>query len=352
MNGEPISVALATHKGERFLQEQLESLARQTQLPAELVVYDDCSTDGTVQVIEEFARTSPFEVRLHRNVKRMGFATTALSAAAQCNAPFVAFCDQDDVWLENKLAVCSEALAQIDTLLVMHSSVVVDESLNPTGRVYPSLPRRRWQRLAGDPWQPVRGMSMAFSAELLRIEWHRRPRSHYLVGEAIHHDEWIYDLARVLGEIVWIDQPLALYRQHDSNVTGAAVSPLRGRTESVLATGGEYYENRSAQARDWAELLEGLAADEDDEERRRRFVEGAAAHRALSSRVGRRASVYEPDSSRLERIRSLARNRRDYGPRSRGGSGARALARDLAMIVLGRGRGEAQVRRDEDGSRR
>ena len=113
------------------------------------MVYDDCSTDGTVQLVEEFARTSPFEVRLHRNPERMGFATTALSAAAQCNAPLVAFCDQDDVWLENKLAVCSEVLAQRDTLLVMHSSVVVDASLKPTGRVYPSLPRRRWERLAG-----------------------------------------------------------------------------------------------------------------------------------------------------------------------------------------------------------
>ena len=352
VNDEPISVALATYEGERFLQDQLESLARQTRLPAELVVYDDCSTDRTVQLVEEFARTSPFEVRLHRNPERMGFATTALSAAAQCTAPLVAFCDQDDVWLKNKLAVCSEVLAQRDTLLVMHSSVVVDASLKPTGRVYPSLPRRRWERLAGDPWQPVRGMSMVFSAELLRIDWRRRPRSHYLAGEPLHHDEWIYDLARVLGEIVWIDEPLALYRQHDSNVTGAAVSRLRGRTESVFATGGEYYDNRSAQARDWAELLESLAADEHDEERRRRFVEGAAAHRALACRVGRRASVYEPDSSRLERIRRLVRNRRDYRPRSQGGSGAHALARDLAMIVFGRGRGEAQSRRDDDGSRR
>ena len=347
-----ISVALATYEGERFLQDQLESLARQTQLPAELVVYDDCSTDETVQLVEEFARTSPFEVRLHRNPERMGFATTALSAASQCSAPLIAFCDQDDVWLENKLAACSEVLAQMETLLVMHSSVVVDASLNPTGRVYPSLPRRCWQRLAGDPWQPVRGMSMVFSAELLRIDWHRRPRSHYLAGEAIHHDEWVYGLARVLGEIVWIEEPLALYRQHDSNVTGAAVSPLRGRTESVFATGGEYYDHRSAQAGDWAELLEGLAADEQDGERRRRLVEGASAHRTLAGRVRRRASVYRPDTSRLERGRTLVRNVRDYRPRSRGGLGLRAMARDVAMIVVGRGRGDAQSRDAERDSRR
>lgn len=346
-----ISVALATYEGERFLGEQLESLARQTQLPSELVVCDDCSTDGTVQLIEEFARTSPFDVRLHRNPGRMGFATTALSAASRCKAPFVAFCDQDDVWLDEKLAHCAKALAHEDTLLVMHSSRIVDASLEPTGRLYPHLPQRRWPRLAGDPWQPVRGMSIIFAAELLGLDWHRRPRSHYLPGEAIHHDEWVYGLARVLGEIAWLEEPLALYRQHESNVTGAATSPFRGRTESVFATGGEYYDNRRAQAFDWADLLERLAADEHEAERRRRFAEGASAYRALASRLGRRASVYTPDTSRLERGRRLVRNVRDYRPRSRGGSGLRAMARDFAMIVLGRGRGDAQSRNAERHSR-
>ena len=64
-----ISVAMATYNGERYIREQLDSIARQTLLPIEIVITDDGSTDRTREVVEEFARTSPFLVRLVRNEK-------------------------------------------------------------------------------------------------------------------------------------------------------------------------------------------------------------------------------------------------------------------------------------------
>ena len=67
-----ISVALCTYNGERFLWEQLESLARQTQLPDELVVCDDCSTDHTVDLVHKFALTAPFKVRVFVNEQQAG----------------------------------------------------------------------------------------------------------------------------------------------------------------------------------------------------------------------------------------------------------------------------------------
>ena len=69
-----ISVALCTHNGARFLKDQLASIAKQDRLPEELVICDDCSTDGTVALIERFASDAPFPVRFFANATQLGLA--------------------------------------------------------------------------------------------------------------------------------------------------------------------------------------------------------------------------------------------------------------------------------------
>ena len=106
-----ISVALATYNGARHLREQLDSLARQTLRPGELVVRDDGSTDDTLAIVEDFARTAPFPVRAQRNAVNLGWGPNFLSAALACRGEVVAFCDQDDLWQPAKLARYAEAIA-------------------------------------------------------------------------------------------------------------------------------------------------------------------------------------------------------------------------------------------------
>ena len=72
-----VSVALATHNGEPWLREQLESLARQTLLPCELVVSDDHSSDRTLSVVETFAASAPFPVQIVRHHTRLGLPITS-----------------------------------------------------------------------------------------------------------------------------------------------------------------------------------------------------------------------------------------------------------------------------------
>src|SRR5690349_15385572 len=98
-----ISVAMATYNGAPFLPEQLQSLAAQTLPPFELVVCDDGSTDRTIQILREFATSAPFPVRIHENSERLGFGDNFLKAAALCQGDWIAFCDQDDIWLPHKL---------------------------------------------------------------------------------------------------------------------------------------------------------------------------------------------------------------------------------------------------------
>ncbi len=65
-----VSVALCAYNGERFLEQQLESLAPQTVPLAELLVCDDCSSDGTPAILRRFSRTAPFPARIFRNELR------------------------------------------------------------------------------------------------------------------------------------------------------------------------------------------------------------------------------------------------------------------------------------------
>jgi glycosyltransferase involved in cell wall biosynthesis len=331
-----VSVALATFNGERYLGDQLASLAAQTVPPFELVVQDDGSTDGTLGLLEEFAASSAFPVLVAANEARLGFADTFLAAAGRCTGDAIAFCDQDDVWLPHKLARCRAALAQPGVVLAMHACRVVDGDLRPTGRVFPRYASSRTvARLDGDPWLAVRGMSMVFDARLPRRADRRpRPRSHYVAGAFMHHDEWIYTLARAAGAVALIAEPLALYMQHGDNVAGAA-GGLAALVREIAGTGWTYYRARRDQALDAEEAFRELAAQEDDAGLRSSWIEAADAYGRDARRLELRLAVYEPGtppSRRASRLVRLARAGR-YG---RGGFGAAAFFRDALMVALRR----------------
>ena len=97
-----ISIAMATYNGEKYIKEQLQSLSNQTSLPFELVVGDDGSTDATLDILKEFCAHAPFPVRIHQNQANLGFARNFLDTARRCKGDWIAFCDQDDVWLPDK----------------------------------------------------------------------------------------------------------------------------------------------------------------------------------------------------------------------------------------------------------
>ncbi|RMG82452.1 MAG: glycosyltransferase, partial [Chloroflexi bacterium] len=105
-----ISVAMATYNGEACLNEQLESLVRQEHQPYELVVGDDGSSDRTLDILRAFAARAPFPVRVTVNPERLGFGENFLQTARRCSGEWIAFCDQDDVWLPHKLAACATAI--------------------------------------------------------------------------------------------------------------------------------------------------------------------------------------------------------------------------------------------------
>jgi glycosyltransferase involved in cell wall biosynthesis len=332
-----VSVAMATYNGERFLDEQLESLAAQTLRPAELFAVDDGSTDRTVEILEEFAQRSTFPVRIHRNESRLGFAEAFLTAADRCRGELTAFCDQDDVWLPTKLARCAAAVDRdAEILLAMHSSRIVDELLSATGRTFPRFGADAvLDRASAHPWLAVRGMSMVYRTRLMdAAEWERRPRSH-ASDARLHHDEWIYALARGLGRIAVVADVLALYRQHGANVAGAPRG-FQERVRNTVGVGWTYYAARRGQALEWAALFREIATRGTGSADGRRARETAADYERVAERLARRLEIYEAGVPAPRRLARAARLAGRGGYRDDHGFGLGSFARDLLMIALGR----------------
>jgi glycosyltransferase involved in cell wall biosynthesis len=334
-----VSVALTTFNGERFLGEQLESIGRQTVLPKEVVLCDDGSTDGTLPLAAAYAKVAPFLVRIYRNPTRLGFADNFLQAAARCTGTHIAFCDQDDVWLETKLERCVRALSHPDVVLAVHSARVVDADLNWTGQCFPDIRRRVATRCPlGDPWTTPPGFAMVFSAKLLRaIDWKHRPQSHLApLGTPKLHDQWIHFLAGALGQTVYLTDHLTLYRQHSSNACGLPSTVSTGNLVRALQADRTTYLGLADLACEYAAFLED-AARRADPSVQQRVLAAARFYCQMAAAAQQRGELYATGLSRRARAAQVMRlvRRRSYRARHLGGFGARSMLKDCAFAALG-----------------
>ena len=201
----------------------------QTRPPDELVVCDDCSTDATLELVREFAHTAPFRVRVFGNEKNVGSTKNFERALELCEGDFIAFADQDDVWLPEKLRKLEDALANESTALAFTDGEVVDESLRPLGQ-------RVWQTLRfGEDEQRlfrqgrafavlldhnvVTGAAMALKAEFKKLVL-PFPNDLTHDGIPVIHDWWSALLIAAVGDVFFVPEPLFKYRQHAGQQMG------------------------------------------------------------------------------------------------------------------------------------
>ena len=107
-----ISIAIATYNGARFLREQLDSLYTQTLLPDEIVVCDDASTDGTVDILKEYH--DKYGLQFYVNEHSLGCNRNFFKAISLCHGDYICICDQDDIWLPNKIETVYRKICSMD----------------------------------------------------------------------------------------------------------------------------------------------------------------------------------------------------------------------------------------------
>jgi len=284
-----VSVAMATYNGESFLPEQLESIAKQTQCPAELVVADDGSTDGTVALVREFAARAPFPVKLLLGVTRLDYRLNFRRAAQHCSGAIIAFCDQDDVWQPDKLERMTPLFHDPAVLLAYHNAIVSSASGT---RILHSAQEEEaaLSELPLVPFKSPNGLLMLFRAELRRFDdlWDMTIDQNE-GNVVLAHDQWYFFLARALGSVRFIDEPLVLYRQHENNTLGTSTNISAGqRIARRLVHFGTSDEWAARSALSRAGVLRIINNRESIE----RLSKLAELYELLAARRRRRAAIY------------------------------------------------------------
>ncbi len=247
------SVALCTYNGARFLREQLESITGQTQAVDEVVICDDGSTDGTIELIQAFAPASPVPIRLEQNPVRLGVTKNFEKAISLCQGGVIFLSDQDDRWQPPKVQRLLSAFQNPAVGLAFSNAQVVREDLSPAGY-------RLWQSVwfSSDEQQQVRdgaaapvllrhavaaGSTLAFRAEYLPLVLPIPDLPH-------SHDIWITLLIGCIARLQPMDEDLIRYRLHGGNHVGLRrhnlLSQIRMARRQIETNAFEYAANLHA----------------------------------------------------------------------------------------------------------
>lgn len=223
-----LSVALASHNGERYIAEQLNSIALQTRTPDELIVSDDASVDATPDIVLDFARHAPFNVRFRTNSERLGSTRNFERAILCCSGDIIFLCDQDDIWYRNKIALIEERFLHHPSAgAIFTDADVVNEDLRPIGQ-------RLWKTFKFNPDEQARIAACDALGVLLKhpvvtgatMAFRSIYRDLVLPLPDTWHDGWIALLIGTTSCLNALPKPLIAYRQHGTNQLGV---PRRGR---------------------------------------------------------------------------------------------------------------------------
>ena len=217
-----ISVAICTCNGDRFLDDQLQSIVDNT--PSEIILCDDNSTDNTPNVINHFREQSTMPIIYHQNNFPLGINKNFEKAILGCSGDIIFLSDQDDVWHSQKIEkIITYFQAHPEIGAIFTNAKIVDENLNYLGYDlwetvrFNDAQQARWREgkaidiLLKD--NVVTGATLAFRSQFKDLI--------LPIPESAFHDAWIALIIAFTGQIAFIDEPLIQYRQHDRNQIGS-----------------------------------------------------------------------------------------------------------------------------------
>lgn len=237
-----ISIALCTFNGAQFLGKQLESLARQTRLPMEVIIGDDVSSDSTVQIAENWARTVPFEVRIHRNSQNCGYEENFNRTMRECRGDVIFPADQDDVWFPEKLETMVNFLEKNpDVGVVYCRRNLIDQNDEPISErmtelfqnYHPTDASYFWDEFSKD-FPDCAGCMLAIRREIVR--------KMFPFPKPWAHDTWIYVMGPFFTKMVTLPVSLMNFRRHTSNASALGREPdwANGRNVYYLTSVGQF----------------------------------------------------------------------------------------------------------------
>lgn len=227
-----ISVVIAAYHGEKYIGEQLESLFRQTRVPDEILVGDDSGDDKTFLAVEAVRSHYAGELKYFKNTPRLGFVQNFVHLAQKASGDFIFFCDQDDIWLPEKIGKLATVLEQDPACQVaVCNSEMVDSELKSLHETLldgiDDFHEKVRQVNQGRGFFPLLNQTIGFSGHNMAIK-----RSYLNVLTAIPstyraHDLWMEHSAGLLGVLRYLDEILTLYRVHANNTSSPCVQAVK-----------------------------------------------------------------------------------------------------------------------------
>jgi len=294
-----VSIVLATYNGSKYLPEFLASVRAQSWPEVELIASDDSSQDDTTAICRD---QGPAHTTVLANGSRLGVVGNFSRAIGAARHDYLAFADQDDVWLPAKISELMQAMGEAEArhsretpLLAFSDLTLISES---GATLVPSFFRTSLKSpRCSKPIDFLINNHIPGCAMLVNRALIERAMP---IPEGLRlHDWWFALVAASLGKIIYVDQPLVLYRQHASNAVGAPL-PRTWRRSLVKGLRHPY----SSLSKSWASLSRqatGARVAVDHLVRRYRQQLGPDDYRALQPFLS--AGHY------LDRLKALAQAR-------------------------------------------
>jgi glycosyltransferase involved in cell wall biosynthesis len=201
------TVCIATYNGEKFIEEQLRSILVQIDSDDEVIISDDGSTDNTLDCI---ALIQDPRIRILHSQSH-SCKHNFINALQHAKGEVIFLSDQDDVWLPDKYAICLQELQNAD--LICTNSILVNEQLDIINPDFFSIYKSGPGIIKNIINNTYYGSCMAFHRHLLQTAL-PMPQT-----DEIGHDVWLGLVAEIVGKVLFIPQPLLLYRRHNNTYT-------------------------------------------------------------------------------------------------------------------------------------
>ncbi len=254
-----VNIIMCTYNGGKYIEEQLQSIVDNTENDWKIFVFDDQSTDNTLEIIYQFEKIYPDKITVNINNIRKGAIVNFLSSIYDIGLKmkdndFIMLCDQDDIWNPNKIQKTKNGMNELISvygnnmpLLVCTDVTVVDDRMNTINDSFRrmnhySIKRLDFSHLIME--NKVQGCTTMINKSMA-LMLSRMP------DRVVMHDGWMAFVASAFGKIKYIDEPTMKYRQHGSNVQGSLgykedlkskFANLGGQRQIVMNTTGQIAE--------------------------------------------------------------------------------------------------------------
>lgn len=221
-----VDIIMATYNGAKYVSEQIESIQRQSYKNWRLLISDDCSSDATLDIVRSYTKSDDRIKLISNEVKFGGAMPNFLNALSKSESSLFMFCDQDDIWLEDKIKISVECITSLENkfgtdkpIFVSSDMKIVDDDLNLLSSSFINYERFGTKDsslghalIENNVW----GCTIIGNASL-RI-WLSRCASY---DGLIMHDWLVNLICKSAGFSYFINESTSLYRQHTGQEVGS-----------------------------------------------------------------------------------------------------------------------------------